>query len=206
MSVIENLYSEYQQLKNEMSIAHTSEQDSEAKGSKMQELLEENELLKLQLLQVQEELKAIYHKALNSGEKLTAKEQEQEMQASPIQKNPQTLGTAKHQGDRAEATKNSRPELKLSGLEQLEQLSINQQQQYIEASGLFDAQWYLSQYPDVGQSGMNPLLHYLRYGAKGLRNPSQTFSTAEYLKQHTLLAKTAINPLLHYLFQKQLEK
>lgn len=30
---------------------------------------------------------------------------------------------------------------------------------------VFDGGWYLSQYPDVGQRGANPLVHYLRHGA-----------------------------------------
>ncbi len=39
-------------------------------------------------------------------------------------------------------------------------------------SALFDVDWYLSNYPDVAVSGLNPLVHYLRWGrleGRGLR-------------------------------------
>ncbi len=34
----------------------------------------------------------------------------------------------------------------------------------VEAAGLFDGAAYLSKYPDVAQSGMDPLVHYSRHG------------------------------------------
>lgn len=39
-------------------------------------------------------------------------------------------------------------------------------------SGLFDAQWYLSQNPDVAASGIDPVMHYARTGALEGRQPS----------------------------------
>lgn len=41
----------------------------------------------------------------------------------------------------------------------------------IRASGLFDAEWYLEQYPDVRALGMDPAEHYLWIGAKLGRDP-----------------------------------
>src|SRR5215470_15494290 len=38
-------------------------------------------------------------------------------------------------------------------------------QSVIDSSGLFDAEWYLAQNPDVAAAGINPLVHYLRHGA-----------------------------------------
>nr|WP_067295822.1 glycosyltransferase [Marinobacterium profundum] len=35
----------------------------------------------------------------------------------------------------------------------------------------FDAAWYLTQYPDITASGMDPLVHYLRYGRREGRLP-----------------------------------
>ena len=36
---------------------------------------------------------------------------------------------------------------------------------------LFDAEWYLKQYPDVLSSGMDPLLHFIKRGAAEGRDP-----------------------------------
>jgi GT2 family glycosyltransferase/glycosyltransferase involved in cell wall biosynthesis len=36
----------------------------------------------------------------------------------------------------------------------------------IHSSGLFDAEWYLQQYLDVKELGMNPVRHYLQYGLR----------------------------------------
>ena len=40
------------------------------------------------------------------------------------------------------------------------------------ASGAFDQQWYLSEYPDVAKSGMDPARHYLWLGRRLGRRPS----------------------------------
>lgn len=69
----------------------------------------------------------------------------------------------------------------------------------IMESGLFDAQWYLSKYTDVSQSGVNPLVHYLEKGAKEGRFPNPLFDSAYYLKKHSAVAKSNQNPLVHYL-------
>ena len=52
---------------------------------------------------------------------------------------------------------------------------------------LFDTAYYLKQYPDVVESGLNPLVHYIRSGANENRNPSPLFDTAYYLKQYPML-------------------
>ncbi len=46
---------------------------------------------------------------------------------------------------------------------------------------LFDAAFYLERYPDVRQSGMNPLLHYVRHGAAEGRKPHRLFEPDYYL-------------------------
>ncbi len=35
----------------------------------------------------------------------------------------------------------------------------------------FDAEWYLSEYPDVAKAGIDPLVHYLDYGRREGRQP-----------------------------------
>lgn len=69
----------------------------------------------------------------------------------------------------------------------------------IRSSGLFDAKWYVDTYPDVGFSGMDPVEHYLRTGARLGRNPSAEFNGSAYLRGHDDLAGSGANPLLHYI-------
>lgn len=69
----------------------------------------------------------------------------------------------------------------------------------LRGSGLFDAEWYVAHYPDVASSEMDPLDHYLSFGAAEGRNPSGTFDTNAYLAGHPGLAASGVNPLLHYL-------
>ncbi len=42
----------------------------------------------------------------------------------------------------------------------------------LRQSGLFDEEWYLAKYRDVADSGMDPLFHYIRYGAEEGRYPN----------------------------------
>ncbi len=71
-------------------------------------------------------------------------------------------------------------------------------QQLLE-SGLFDPNFYLTQYPDVAKTGIDPLSHYLSHGVVEGRMPNLYFDTAFYLQQNTDVAASGVNPLLHYL-------
>lgn len=51
----------------------------------------------------------------------------------------------------------------------------------IASSCQFDFAWYLAAYPDVARSGMDPLLHYVRYGEKEGRKPRPDFNPREYI-------------------------
>jgi len=68
----------------------------------------------------------------------------------------------------------------------------------IEATGLFDAEWYVATYPEVAGPEMDPLSHYLSTGVIEGRNPSERFDTAWYLSQYPDVATAGMNPLLHY--------
>src|SRR6476659_9702868 len=46
----------------------------------------------------------------------------------------------------------------------------------ISRSGLFDAKWYVEQYPEVRRSGLAPIVHYLREGGAQGRNPCPLFA------------------------------
>uniref|UniRef100_UPI003340CCFF rhamnan synthesis F family protein n=1 Tax=Castellaniella defragrans TaxID=75697 RepID=UPI003340CCFF len=67
------------------------------------------------------------------------------------------------------------------------------------ASGLFDCDWYLKQYPDVAEKGKDPIRHYLMHGAIEGRNPNPLFTTSWYLAQYPDVASSGVNPLVHYL-------
>ncbi|MDP5149787.1 hypothetical protein [Rheinheimera baltica] len=69
----------------------------------------------------------------------------------------------------------------------------------IKSSGLFDADWYLSQYSDVKNAGMSPLQHYLLFGGFEGRNPNKDFDSAWYLTNYSDVSEQNINPLLHYI-------
>ncbi|MEA1982203.1 MAG: rhamnan synthesis F family protein, partial [Campylobacterota bacterium] len=59
----------------------------------------------------------------------------------------------------------------------------------------FDKEYYLNQYEDVRNSGINPLFHYLASGYLEHRNPSATFDTFYYMQKHQI----DYCPLLHFI-------
>lgn len=62
---------------------------------------------------------------------------------------------------------------------------------------LFDADYYLAVYPDVGAAGIDPLLHYVEHGAAEGRWPNAYFDTRSYRDEHQD-RDDRINPLAHY--------
>lgn len=66
-------------------------------------------------------------------------------------------------------------------------------------SGLFDAEFYLQQNPDVAAAGIDPLEHYLTQGWREGRDPSAEFSVRGYLELHQDVCGLGIDPLAHYL-------
>ena len=64
---------------------------------------------------------------------------------------------------------------------------------------LFDADWYLANYPEVATAGHDPFSHYVSIGAAEGRDPGPNFSTLRYLQRYPDLARAGVNPLLHYL-------
>ncbi len=75
----------------------------------------------------------------------------------------------------------------------------------IEASGLFNGEWYKSKYPDVPEGGYDPLDHYLRYGGREGRDPSERFSTSRYLRANPDVETSGMNALEHYVMNGRLE-
>lgn len=66
-------------------------------------------------------------------------------------------------------------------------------------SDLFDSDWYLSHNTDVASAGIDPVVHYLKFGAAEGRDPSPLFDSDWYLAQYSDVAQEGLNPLVHYL-------
>lgn len=67
----------------------------------------------------------------------------------------------------------------------------------------FDPTYYLNQYSDVREAGIDPLYHYARYGYKEGRNPSEIFWTKYYKETYSDEVCANINPLYHYVTKGQ---
>ena len=69
----------------------------------------------------------------------------------------------------------------------------------IKNSGFFDEAFYLKQNPDVESANVDPLLHFIRYGAKEGRSPSAMFDLPRYLSDNPRVDPLTVNPLLDWL-------
>jgi hypothetical protein len=72
-------------------------------------------------------------------------------------------------------------------------------QALVSSSKLFNSEWYLTRYPDVAAHGMDPVRHYVRYGAAEGREPGPAFAARWYLGRYPDVAEAGVNPLVHYL-------
>lgn len=68
----------------------------------------------------------------------------------------------------------------------------------LRESGFFDSDWYLAKYPDVAMLGIDPVEHYLRFGAAIGRSPGPGFDGPGYLAMYPDVERAGINPLVHY--------
>ena len=71
----------------------------------------------------------------------------------------------------------------------------------VRASGLFDSVWYLAQYPDVEAAGVDPALHFARFGHLEGRAPGPGFDPARYRAEHPELEASGLSAFEHYLRQ-----
>lgn len=69
----------------------------------------------------------------------------------------------------------------------------------IQDSGLFDAAYYLGQYPDQAAGIGDPIRHYLRQGAREHKRPNPYFDTDDYLRRNPDVVLSGMNPLVHFL-------
>ena len=68
----------------------------------------------------------------------------------------------------------------------------------IKSLNLFDEEHYLTENPDVKNSSINPLDHYIYHGWMEGRTPSKKFDGNYYLKRYPEVKESKINPLVHY--------
>ena len=69
----------------------------------------------------------------------------------------------------------------------------------IKKSGLFDSEYYLANNEDVKKAKADPLKHYLKFGWREGRNPSEEFDGNEYLYKRPDVKVAGICPLVHYI-------
>ncbi|WP_158813597.1 hypothetical protein [Methylocapsa sp. S129] len=77
--------------------------------------------------------------------------------------------------------------------------SLRQLERKLITSGLFDADWYKSEYKDVADSGRSPAAHYLEDGYLRGYRPNPLFNTHWYLERYEDVRRSGENPVLHYL-------
>ena len=71
---------------------------------------------------------------------------------------------------------------------------------------LFDGSWYLSRYPEVAGSDVDPFEHYVQYGAAAGYECHPMFWSAWYLERYPDIAAAGMNPVWHYLTHGATEK
>jgi len=178
-----------QQLSNK-----TSENEKEKKA-----LQEENELLLHQLHQVQEELEHYYllHQKSVQGQGVESQQPTSSLASTgeaPGNNGRDVPGTSLTEGASRMKAAGS-----WFGIAGKRNRTLHQNSELVRQSGYFDEAWYLEQYPDVAQAGVDPIEHYLRAGFSEGRNPGPRFDTRWYLEAYPDVAQAGMNPLLHYI-------
>ncbi|SER03867.1 glycosyltransferase family 2 protein [Thalassovita taeanensis] len=84
-------------------------------------------------------------------------------------------------------------------------MTLHEQISLLSQSGLFNPQWYCENYSDVPLSGLDPAVHYLKYGSRWGRNPGPDFDAVFYRDRYPDISQHQIDPLVHYLMQGQAE-
>ncbi|HBC3926945.1 TPA: glycosyltransferase [Vibrio parahaemolyticus] len=69
----------------------------------------------------------------------------------------------------------------------------------IQSSGLFDPTFYLIEYPEVAQAGMEATEHFFVHGVHERRKPNPFFDPLYYYHQYEDVQLSEMNPLLHFI-------
>jgi GT2 family glycosyltransferase/glycosyltransferase involved in cell wall biosynthesis len=65
--------------------------------------------------------------------------------------------------------------------------------------GFFDAEWYLTKYPELRSIDFDPLMHFVLFGAAEGRDPNRFFDSAWYAIRYPDVENSGYPPLVHYL-------
>ena len=68
-----------------------------------------------------------------------------------------------------------------------------------EIEAIFDAEYYLTRYPDVARANIDPLMHFYEFGFVEGRSPNAKFEPAWYDSYYKIARKFQVSPLRHYL-------
>lgn len=154
----------------------------------IESLKKENELYLLQLHQLQEELEHCFENARQSEHQFVQRQLDSQSEPRVSRIVRKVLALTKFE-----------PSSLFSRAKLSKERLLREQIEIVRMSGLFDEKWYLHKYPEVAQSGSDPIEHYLRYGTSEGRNPSAYFDTQWYLQANTDVADAKMNPLVHYI-------
>jgi hypothetical protein len=75
----------------------------------------------------------------------------------------------------------------------------------ISRSGLFDKAWYIEKNPDVQDFEIDPIKHYVFYGAKEGRLPNAEIRLDQYIREVKPEVIGTTNPLVHYILSGRKE-
>jgi len=82
---------------------------------------------------------------------------------------------------------------------------LSKEYRIVAKSPLFDSAWYLANNPDVVQAKVDPILHYLQYGASEGRSASALFNTHLYLQNNPDVKSARVNALVHFILRGHAE-
>ncbi len=69
----------------------------------------------------------------------------------------------------------------------------------IAGSGLFDAEFYWLQKPELKNAGINPIADFVERGSEEGVDPHLVFDTSYYLEQNPDVVRIGVNPLFHFI-------
>jgi GT2 family glycosyltransferase/glycosyltransferase involved in cell wall biosynthesis len=75
-----------------------------------------------------------------------------------------------------------------------------------ELRSFVDTEWYLTRYPELRSISLDPLTHYILYGAAEGRDPNRFFDSTWYSTHYPDVATSGYPALLHYLKWGTLER
>jgi hypothetical protein len=95
--------------------------------------------------------------------------------------------------------------MKASAIRKALAFAFRRDERLVASSGLFDEQWYLDNNPDALQYPGGALRHFMRRGARELRDPNPYFSTAWYRENCRGFDPERSNAVVHYILKGSAE-